>query len=127
MAQPPEVEILVHITAPSRAVDDSRYRSLASAYLDFEPAVCQPIVSYPPLSTGDVHISSGSGHDPQVPQQQITSSQDESFHHGFPLTGQSEFPGSPSASFQSVLDNANSPSLLTRSRIRQEQAQAQEE
>lgn len=127
MAQPPEVEILVHITAPSRAVDDSRYRSLASAYLDFEPAVCQPIVSYPPLSTGDVHISSGSGHDPQVPQQQITSSQDESFHHGFPLTGQSEFPGSPSASFQSVLDNANSPSLLTRSRTRQEQAQAQTE
>ncbi|KAG6363330.1 hypothetical protein INS49_008427 [Diaporthe citri] len=30
-------EILVHITAPSAAADDSRYRALAQAYLDFEP------------------------------------------------------------------------------------------
>jgi hypothetical protein len=33
-----EVEILVHATAPSRGQDDARYRSLAQAYLDFEPA-----------------------------------------------------------------------------------------
>lgn len=31
-------EILVHITAPSRASDDVKYRALASAYLAFEPA-----------------------------------------------------------------------------------------
>ncbi|KAI0594477.1 hypothetical protein F4775DRAFT_431811 [Biscogniauxia sp. FL1348] len=33
----PSVEILVHIAAPSKTVDDARYRSLASAYIDFEP------------------------------------------------------------------------------------------
>lgn len=30
-------EILVHITAPSAAADDARYRALAQAYLDFKP------------------------------------------------------------------------------------------
>ncbi|KAK0672882.1 hypothetical protein QBC41DRAFT_312984 [Cercophora samala] len=34
----PETEILVHIAAPARAADDVRYRALARAYLDFEPA-----------------------------------------------------------------------------------------
>ncbi|KAL2134764.1 hypothetical protein VTI74DRAFT_10920 [Chaetomium olivicolor] len=34
----PDVEILVHITAPAQAVDDTRYRALAAAYLGFEPA-----------------------------------------------------------------------------------------
>ncbi|KAK3311276.1 uncharacterized protein B0T15DRAFT_68509 [Chaetomium strumarium] len=33
----PETEILVHIAAPSRALDDSKYRALAAAYLAFEP------------------------------------------------------------------------------------------
>ncbi|KEY66788.1 hypothetical protein S7711_07960 [Stachybotrys chartarum IBT 7711] len=32
------VEVLVHITAPSRAADDVAYRRLAQAYLAFEPA-----------------------------------------------------------------------------------------
>lgn len=42
-----DLEILVHITAPSRAVDDAHFRALASAYLDFEPAKTTPV---PPLS-----------------------------------------------------------------------------
>lgn len=33
-----EVEILVHIAAPSTSRDDALYRTFASAYLDFEPA-----------------------------------------------------------------------------------------
>ena len=33
----PETEILVHIAAPARAADDTNYRALAAAYLDFEP------------------------------------------------------------------------------------------
>ncbi len=32
-----ETEILVHIAAPSRAADDTNYRALAAAYLNFEP------------------------------------------------------------------------------------------
>ncbi|KAL2262851.1 hypothetical protein VTK26DRAFT_9238 [Humicola hyalothermophila] len=34
----PDTEILVHIAAPARAADDTKYRALAAAYLDFEPA-----------------------------------------------------------------------------------------
>ncbi|KUI66892.1 hypothetical protein VM1G_01673 [Cytospora mali] len=70
-------EILVHITAPSRASDDARYRALASAYLAFEPA-----------------------HTVELPKATTDSSQDslDAFI-------------SPQASFRSVWDNANSPSL----------------
>lgn len=38
-------EILVHITAPSAAADDTRYRTLAQAYLDFQP---KGIIDLPP-------------------------------------------------------------------------------
>lgn len=41
-------EILVHITAPSAAADDIKYRALAQAYLDFEP---KGIVDLPQDST----------------------------------------------------------------------------
>lgn len=36
-------EILVHITAPSAAADDVKYRALAQAYLDFEPEETVPL------------------------------------------------------------------------------------
>ncbi|KAG8164660.1 hypothetical protein KVR01_004935 [Diaporthe batatas] len=36
-------EILVHITAPSAAADDVKYRALAQAYLDFEPERTVPL------------------------------------------------------------------------------------
>jgi len=38
-----DVEILVHTTAPSRGPDDARYRALAHAYLNFQPATKQKI------------------------------------------------------------------------------------
>lgn len=44
-----EVEILVHITAPSRGPDDARYRALAHAYLNFEPATRQKIDTGSPI------------------------------------------------------------------------------
>ena len=40
-----EVEILVHTTAPSRGQDDAKYRTLAQAYLEFEPATIQKLES----------------------------------------------------------------------------------
>lgn len=40
-----DAEILVHIAAPARSVDDRHYRALATAYLNFQPdtRVCQVI------------------------------------------------------------------------------------
>lgn len=115
MAQSSEVEILIHITAPSRATDDSRYRSLASAYLDFEPAVTLPISSASLASSGTGKDDHGS----QISQQQ--TSQDHS-QYDLRLSGNDRLLESPIASFRSVLDNANSPRPMTRSRARLSQA-----
>ncbi|KAI1423978.1 hypothetical protein F5Y12DRAFT_755000 [Xylaria sp. FL1777] len=99
-----EVEILIHIGAPSRAVHDAQYRSLAAAYLAFEP-------------TETVHFYSRRGHD--------SSSQDgepepwvvddgESFI--VPSDERTCSFRSPQASFRSVMDNANSPRMRMRMR-----------
>lgn len=115
MAQSPEVEILVHITAQSRAIDDSRYRSLASAYLDFEPAANLPV-----SSTSLASSSAGSSdHEPQISQQQ--ASQDNN-QHDSRLSGHVMLLESPIASFRSVLDNANSPRPVTRHKAQLSQA-----
>lgn len=68
----------MHITAPSRASDDARYRALASAYLAFEPA---RVV--------------------EMPREESTESSQ----------GRPDALVSPQASFRSVWDNVNSPSL----------------
>ncbi|RYP70196.1 hypothetical protein DL769_005075 [Monosporascus sp. CRB-8-3] len=121
MAQSSEVEILVHIAAPSRLVDDNKYRSLASAYIDFEPAARLPL-----LSTSLTGSNAGrNSQELQVSQRQV--SQDSS-RHGPQSSEQLTPPptlASPLASFRSVLDNANSPSLVTKNRAQLTQATAE--
>ncbi|KAF4633949.1 hypothetical protein G7Y89_g4164 [Cudoniella acicularis] len=46
-----DVEILVHIAAPSNGPDDARYRALTRAYLDFVPATRRPL-DYEPQDHG---------------------------------------------------------------------------
>ncbi|KAI0008044.1 hypothetical protein F4779DRAFT_468930 [Xylariaceae sp. FL0662B] len=109
MEQPPEVEILVHIGAPSRTVDDVRYRALTSAYIDFEP-------------TRQVHLSSpicshagsndhGHGSDKENSQQQRV--QEDACTSSL-SSEQIASLQSPQASFRSVIDNAGSPRMVTR-------------
>lgn len=74
-------EILVHITAPSAAADDARYRALAQAYLDFQPKGLVDLPQYP------------SSEPSAVPSDKFIS------------------PISPQASFGSVWDNVASPRL----------------
>ncbi|KFA64440.1 hypothetical protein S40285_01021 [Stachybotrys chlorohalonatus IBT 40285] len=95
------VEILVHITAPSRAADDVAYRRLAQAYLAFEPAqtVDMPVDEGPDRSsnaavTGLVQKSPRSG----LPNQDTALAQSPQ------LSG-------PDLSFKSVLDNRQSPRI----------------
>ncbi|CCC04984.1 unnamed protein product [Sordaria macrospora k-hell] len=45
MSKKPATEILVHITAPSRSIDDVKYRALANAYHDFEPTTRTSVFS----------------------------------------------------------------------------------
>lgn len=111
MANPRDVEILIHIAAPSKASDDVRYRSLASAYTDFRPRKRQRLSepesirenTDPVLPTTTQEVASRSHHEPS---QQILSS-------GQWLPSLT----SPQASFDNVLDNANSPLRLARQQI----------
>ncbi|RYP65294.1 hypothetical protein DL771_008363 [Monosporascus sp. 5C6A] len=121
MAQSSEVEILVHIAAPSRAADDNRYRSLASAYIDFEPAARLSVLSTSLTGSN----AGGNSQELQVSQRQL--SQDSS-RHGLQSSEQLTplpTPESPLASFRSVLDNANSPPVVTKNRAQLTQATAE--
>ncbi|KAJ2982296.1 hypothetical protein NUW58_g6474 [Xylaria curta] len=102
MEEQPDVEILIHIGAPSRAVDDARYRSLAGAYIAYQPAET-------------VHFYAQSSHESS------TRSQD-SWHMPAIDDGESSIMlvddrigvfQSLQASFGSVVDNADSPRIRT--------------
>ena len=68
-----ETEILVHISAPSGARDDARYRAQVEAILGFEPVSCQNVGQYEKdnhdVATSPVEHghSSFPSHQPQVP------------------------------------------------------------
>ncbi|KAI0397869.1 hypothetical protein F5Y17DRAFT_413864 [Xylariaceae sp. FL0594] len=117
MDQQLEVEILVHIQAPSRALDDARYRSLAAAYLAFQPAVSEHF-----LSESEHGHGLGSGRSVPVhgqgPRTQVFN-----FHPKGPddcepnIVLSDDKLGSfrsVQASFNSVFDNACSPQLRMR-------------
>ncbi|KAJ9142171.1 hypothetical protein NKR23_g7430 [Pleurostoma richardsiae] len=84
-----QTEILVHITAPSKASDDNKYRALAEAYLDFEPgrrtAVTAPDAAVPAPASSSRPVPSASY------RQSLQS---------------------PQLSFESVWDNAGSPRIV---------------
>ncbi|PFH60494.1 hypothetical protein XA68_10843 [Ophiocordyceps unilateralis] len=86
----PDVEILVHITAPSTSADDVAYRQLARAFLSFQPAsrVC--------LS------------DPRRSQDGVLEPSSSAVVRAEP---------SPELSFRSVLDNRGSPHLKLSSAV----------
>ena len=124
-----EVEILVHTTAPSRGQDDARYRALARAYLDFEPAEIHRLEDEPDTeSEEDVDIQAGSqlqeeleysilgeresqasyqtddGLDSQSASQFSASARRQNLG-----VGASHALASPALSFNSAFDNADSP------------------
>ncbi|OTB08857.1 hypothetical protein M426DRAFT_18926 [Hypoxylon sp. CI-4A] len=101
MEQQPEVEILVHIGAPSRAADDASYRSLATSYMNFEPTNRIDFPSSQADNSDADNLSAQQHH-----AQDITA--------GPPSSGPFGTFRSPQASFRSVIDNANSPRVLAR-------------
>ncbi|KAI4863746.1 hypothetical protein F4820DRAFT_361876 [Hypoxylon rubiginosum] len=107
MEQQPQVEILVHIGAPSRAVDDAWYRSLATSYVDFQPENRNRVNSF---SQGHSGISNDVGRSSfECRGVEGGAAQD------IPISSPSSEPfdsfKSPQASFRSVIDNADSPRL----------------
>ncbi|KAK1512822.1 hypothetical protein CTAM01_00217 [Colletotrichum tamarilloi] len=117
------VEILVHVTAPCRNIDDVRYRALAQAYLDFAPTRQTNIFSKPSEEEDVEAIPSSEAEPPALPawsdvpnlDSETTQPATSSPPHipppppQYPTTfGSFE---SQQLSFRSVLDNRNSPGL----------------
>ncbi|KAH8177494.1 hypothetical protein LIA77_02576 [Sarocladium implicatum] len=110
-SQPDDVEILVHISAPSRVVDDAGYRQLAQAYLDFKP---QRAISLPSpkhhnqkqllVKQINSHHGAASGRS----QQSAIASSSQSYATPAPVPLLLD---SQDLSFQSALDNRESPRL----------------
>jgi hypothetical protein len=123
-----DVEIMVHTTAPSRGQDDTRYRALARAYMGFEPATCQQM--------REEHVRNevedlGGQAQSQLQQELLLLTQEEresaasyrpddqdnastggrsSFHNEvLDRSGPFRSLESPMLSFNSVLDNVDSP------------------
>ncbi|KAK0383343.1 hypothetical protein NLU13_9256 [Sarocladium strictum] len=109
--QPDDVEILVHINAPSRVADDATYRQLAEAYLDFEPSrrTALPCLNAEQLQDIEEPDSKrsccGSEDDVQNP---VVTSSSQSYATPAPAP---VFLDSQDLSFQSALDNRESPRL----------------
>ncbi|KAI1345127.1 hypothetical protein F5Y15DRAFT_18228 [Xylariaceae sp. FL0016] len=109
-----DVEILIHIGAPTREVDDAKYRRFATSYRDFNPSKYFPI-SYTSeaLAPAFAHkerngkLSIGSCDLPTALPNDETHSSPQSVEHLSVLK-------SPTASFASVIDNASSPLLRLR-------------
>jgi len=121
------VEILVHATASSRGQDDARYRALTRAYLNFTPQSRQILEEEPPdhviqhldtkadnqlqdelrQSTQEVHESAASY---QPDDEDEIGEGGSSEHHILDQLEISQL-DSPILSFNSVMDNADSPAF----------------
>ncbi|KAI1489731.1 hypothetical protein F5X96DRAFT_595630 [Biscogniauxia mediterranea] len=125
----PAVEILVHIAAPSRTVDDAKYRSLASAYIDFEPVTHLSFPEHAP-EPAPIHAlpdTSSSLHRSLDLQQPGSFDHDHDDHQTPRSSGPLGSLKSPYASFRSVIDNSNSPLLrLGDGQVRVEATQLQQ-
>lgn len=114
-----QVELLVHISAPSKGTDDAAYRAFATAYLSFEPirrytrgeepldeleySLPRHLEKHPPsISTT---IERGQTNTPSSGDVQCLSSlRGATYSDGMNLSLKS-----PDASFKSVFDNLSSP------------------
>ena len=136
-----DVEILVHITAPSRGLDDARYRALAEAYLQFEPA------GHTKLDKDDIEGNGGNAesqlqnellHSTHGERSSEASYRPEDESESVPTSNIStqhlymnrlhDLGGldSPILSFNSVMDNVDSPAFQNYTTHREELPQSAE-
>ncbi|PBP17455.1 hypothetical protein BUE80_DR011748 [Diplocarpon rosae] len=140
---PKDVEILIHTTAPSRGQDDARYRALAQAYLDFQPAKRRRIgeeITHLTSARSDVEVISHPG-DGLLPSTQEDRDSQASFYPDYESSSEEEEPlqfivdevldcsqliNSPDLSFNSAADNADSPIFRARITCHKDGSVAQE-
>jgi hypothetical protein len=94
--QTPDVEILVHVTAPSRTADDVVYRQLAQSYLSFRP-LRRTVIS--------------TAHSLKPQHERAQDGAPTAIDFAAVPSGQPWVPESQDLSFRSVYDNRYSPPL----------------
>ncbi|TWU78017.1 hypothetical protein ED733_006440 [Metarhizium rileyi] len=118
--EPHDVEILVHVTAPSKVSDDQTYRHLARAYLAFQPESRVELSPAAPFSRPEsTHTPQRNlRHDVQPNNPPPDSSQED---YAVPIA-EAFCPESQDLSFQSAIDNRASPRLplYTRASLQRE-------
>ncbi|KAH7354846.1 hypothetical protein BKA65DRAFT_394962 [Rhexocercosporidium sp. MPI-PUGE-AT-0058] len=105
-----DIEILVHTTAPSRGQDDARYRRMAEAYLGFQPETRRRLEKEATEATQELH-QSGASYRPDDYSGEEQDVYEYLVEHGLSLSQELH---SPSMSFNSAVDNANSPIFQAR-------------
>ncbi|RFU82105.1 hypothetical protein TARUN_93 [Trichoderma arundinaceum] len=103
-SQAPDVEILVHVTAPSRTADDVSYRQLAQSYLSFQPRGRFIVSAAPAEEHQDKYEDS-------IRRDQFSAASSLDGDFAAVTSGQPWVPESQDLSFQSVFDNRYSPPL----------------
>lgn len=115
-SQPPDVEILVHVTAPSRVADDASYRQLARAYLAFQPEPGLGPDARVRIARARLPVPHG-GHGPKTGSTSMalrslaTDAYSSWQNLVTPDTEQPFGTESQELSFQSAIDNRSSPRL----------------
>lgn len=124
------VEILVHTTAPSRGQDDARYRRMAEAYLTFEPStrhIIEQKDNSSKIGAGKLDEEAGSQLQKELLQatqassasyrpDEDSSEEEDAYEYmdELRLSLSQEQLHSPSLSFRSAADNADSPVFQAR-------------
>ncbi|KUJ11061.1 uncharacterized protein LY89DRAFT_689010 [Mollisia scopiformis] len=118
------VEILVYTTAPSLGRDDTRYRALAQAYLDFRPAKRRWLGDIPiDANSQDINIRAGSQSHQSTQEERESeaswrpdedgpeSMSQQQPQNDFDRQDITDLLNSPDLSFMSVMDNRASPAF----------------
>ncbi|TAQ86106.1 hypothetical protein B7494_g5581 [Chlorociboria aeruginascens] len=135
------MEILVHVSAPSRGQDDVRYRALAQAFLSFEPGRCCNMDGGP-INDPEDHIDHladsqlqedliHSTHEERESEKSYRPEHDDGEQDIPPICSEQDLSQtslslgmlSPALSFEDVFDNADSP--VFRGHITWKQASSQ--
>ncbi|KAM0255426.1 hypothetical protein ACHAQJ_005794 [Trichoderma viride] len=112
--QTPDVEILVHVTAPSRTADDAVYRQLAQSYLSFQPRGRFVVSATPIPEHQDERTQPASGEEISISRHQFSTASSQDIDFAAVTSGQPWVPESQDLSFRSVYDNRYSPPLQER-------------
>ena len=124
----PPIEILVHISGPSRGKDDARYRREAQGFLDFEPVTRQTICPIDCTSHNESSTSQSSGQESTndepflldlLPSQILLIGQSPEIHRNFDVPNTAQKTPNPLSMEPASFFRETPSTILQRSSIKE--------